>query len=94
MLFYHVFFAAWYLNFRPHEDLVRRIVETVNDCVIILGTYHLVMFSNYVTNFKVQFYAGYSYYIFVIIVGLFNLVKIAIELVLDGLNKRRLNERK
>ena len=51
------------------------------------------MFSNYVTNFEVQFYAGYSYYIFVVIAGLFNLVKIAIDLALHAVNKQRLREK-
>ena len=68
-------------------------LETVNDCAIILGTYHLVMFSNYVTNFNVQFYAGYSYYILVALIMIFNLVKIAVEQALEVIHRRKLREK-
>lgn len=69
-------------------------VETVNNCFIICGTYHLILFSAFVTNYHVQYWAGYSFYIFVVLLIAFNVGKIATEQAIAGIRKRKLRMRR
>jgi hypothetical protein len=69
------------LAYRPHICKERRIFETVNDCFFLFGTYHLILYSDFVTNPEVQSTAGLSFYIFIaVLMGLY-LVKITKDFV-------------
>jgi len=57
----------------------------------MFGTYHLILFSNFVTNPNVQFKAGYSFFIMVALMFAFNLGKIMFDQVRDVILKRKLN---
>ena len=92
LLILHPFFITWYLTWKPHNTRKRRIVEFFNDWFIQMGTYHMILFSNFVLNPRVQFYCGYSFFIWVLIMIVFNIIKIIIDQITEVLRERRLNK--
>ena len=67
-------------------------METVTDIFLILGGYHIVLFSNFVTDVMFQFYAGFSFFILILVLILINVVKITIEVILKLIKTKKLKD--
>ena len=65
-------------------------METVNDCFIVIGTYHLILFSDYCLNPEIQFLAGYSLFMFMVALIIFNVTKTAYKSLMAQLRKREI----
>ena len=59
LILLNTFFTIWYFQTRPHFSQIRRLHEMFHECIIMIGSYHLLVYSN-ATAYDLQFQSGYS----------------------------------
>lgn len=50
----------YYCTARPHMDSRRSRIEVFNEAMIMVFIYHMILYTDYCSNFRLQFYVGYS----------------------------------
>lgn len=61
---------------RPHETRKQNIIELTNEFLTVVATYHLISFSDMVSDIETKFTMGYSMIGNVAIIMLFNILNI------------------
>jgi len=54
-------YITWYTNIRPHIERKRFYFEVFNESMIMLCTYHMMLFTNFTTDIDAIFRFGYSF---------------------------------
>lgn len=65
---------AYVLTVMPFETKLMNITEIINEVTILLVAYHLLFFSDFITNPNVEYDVGWSPIILILASILFNLV--------------------
>ena len=87
LIFLNLFFGIWYFQARPHFQRSRIIQEMVHEVIIMIGSYHLLLYSN-ATHYELQFIGGYSSQFWLLVLSVFNFAKIFVEALEDYRRKR------
>ena len=93
LMLLNTFGTIWYFQTRPHIGTIRRTREGFHECMKMFLAYHLFLFSNGFP-IEIQFYSGYSYFIFILTLAFVNIMIISVEVAQSTIHKRKLNERK
>mmetsp|Transcript_23509 Transcript_23509/g.36194 ORF Transcript_23509/g.36194 Transcript_23509/m.36194 type:complete len:87 (-) Transcript_23509:512-772(-) len=55
-----LFFSMSYFSLKPQLDRARRRIEQVNECLVAVYVYHLIIFTEFQKDPALAFAAGYS----------------------------------
>ena len=73
LIFFSTIYIISYAGIRPHWDNRRTRLEIFNEVMIMFFNYHLLIFTDFCTNPRMQFAMGFSYCVFIGIVVLVNI---------------------
>ena len=79
LVFLSSLYLIWYYNVCPHAYSDRKIFETINEVMLLVCAYHLMLFSGYTHELFAQFLFGYSFILTMILIFMFNLTWIVIS---------------
>ena len=81
-------YIMWYINVQPHVTRERKYLEIFNEIMIIMCTYHMVLFSQFNGSPELHFLLGYTY---VGVIALVIVVNIGLLLFKSVTKARRLS---
>lgn len=85
-------YIIWYAGVKPHIDKRRIRIEMFNEFMIIIFIYHLLLFTDFCLNNKMQFSMGYSFVSSMLLIVFANLALMVIQTVERSARKRKIDK--
>jgi len=85
-------YIIWYAGVKPHIDKRRIRIEMFNEFMIMVFIYHLLLFTDFCLNNKMQFSMGYSFVSSMVLIVFANLALMIVQTVERSTRKRKIDK--
>lgn len=87
-------YIIFLVNIDPHLDVVKKRIEIFNEFIILIISYHLFTFTNFVLDVDTQFQMGYSLVSFISLTFMSNIIKMVVKNIMRVRRKLNLKQQK